>query len=40
MTVLAGMAHAHGPTIEISHHEMKPPLLNLSSERPSISRTR
>ena len=22
-------AQAHGPTIEISHHEMKPPLLNL-----------
>ncbi len=29
MTMLAGMAYAHGPTIEISHHEMKPPLLNL-----------
>jgi len=26
---LAGVAKAHGPTIEISHHEMKPALLNL-----------
>ncbi len=25
----AGPASAHGPTIEISHDEMKPPLLNL-----------
>lgn len=25
----AGVAWAHGPTIKITHHEMKPPLLNL-----------
>lgn len=29
MCVLPGLALAHGPTIEISHGEMKPPLLNL-----------
>jgi plastocyanin len=26
---VAGVAHAHGPTIEISHSEMRPALLNL-----------
>ena len=29
LLVPAGGALAHGPTIEISHDEMKPPLLNL-----------
>ena len=29
IVAIAGAAQAHGPTIEISHHEMKPSLLNL-----------
>ena len=29
LSLLALPAQAHGPTIEISHSEMKPPLLNL-----------
>ena len=29
LALFAPAAWAHGPTIEISHHEMKPPLLNL-----------
>lgn len=29
LVLFASVAKAHGPTIEISHGEMKPPLLNL-----------
>jgi plastocyanin len=29
LSVFTGVAQAHGPTIEISHQEMKPALLNL-----------
>ncbi len=29
VVALTGVARAHGPTLEISHHELKPTLLNL-----------